>query len=640
MNLEARYTDTIMNETTPQDGRFYYRWEWQLQSEPEAFWPFFADTNRLNRDTGIFPVQELPQQAGDSGTGRRRLKFRLPLPITWLEDPFEWVAPYKYGVLRRYDNGPLRSLRVLAQISPRPEGGATLVYETWAEPRNVLGRLALPVALGLIAPRRFNKAVAAYDKVAAIDASPPLLKRPPRLVPGAEGRMITMADQLVAQGAAAPLVARLLREIKQGDDLALSHLRPYALADQWGFARRDVLELALMATRVGLLDFQWEVLCPLCRGASDRVHNHLSEMSTSVHCTTCNIDFQADTEHSIELTFTPNPSIRPVERVEFCVAGPQQTPHVAVQQLLPPGAKRTITPQLSLGRYRTRTMLLPGSQHFRVAEQGAKKVEIQLNEAGWTSPVETLVADATFELHNQTDQEQLFFLEEMAWSDQATTAAEVIALQCFRDLFAEETLQPGDQFSVGSLTVLFTDLRDSTRLYREIGDAPAFGLVRNHFDVLRDAILEENGAIVKTIGDAVMAVFRRPVSAMRAMVKSQQILANPPNGERPLQLKAAIHAGHSIAVTLNERLDYFGTNVNIAARLEKFSQGNDMIISDYIYCDPEVQEFIANPDFSLKAISFATELKGFDNECFDLWRILPGEAHSAEVISEPSKVDM
>ena len=120
----------------------------------------------------------------------------------------------------------------------------------------------------------------------------------------------------------------------------LAHLRPYALADQWGVPRRDVLELSLLATRVGLLDFQWEVLCPMCRGASDRVHNHLSEMATNVHCATCNIDFKADTEHSIELTFAPNPSIRPVERVEFCVAGPQQTPHVAVQQLLPPGAKR------------------------------------------------------------------------------------------------------------------------------------------------------------------------------------------------------------------------------------------------------------------------------------------------------------
>ncbi len=226
---------------------------------------------------------------------------------------------------------------------------------------------------------------------------------------------------------------------------------------------------------------------------------------------------------------------------------------------------------------------------------------------------------------NDTLDEQLFILEEMAWSDQAITAAEVLTLQRFRDLFGQERLQPGEQFSVGSLTVLFTDLRDSTRLYREIGDAPAFGLVRNHFDVLRDTIAAEDGAIVKTIGDAVMAVFRRPVSALRAMMRAQHILANPLGGERPLQLKAAVHAGHSIAVTLNERLDYFGTNINIAARLEKFSQGNDMIISHFVYCDPEVQELLHETKSPLQAMPFEAQLKGFDDEWFNLWRISPAD---------------
>jgi class 3 adenylate cyclase len=296
---------------------------------------------------------------------------------------------------------------------------------------------------------------------------------------------------------------------------------------------------------------------------------------------------------------------------------------VAVQQLLSPGEKRTVAPRLALGRYRARTGHLSGSQQFLVAEQGAAQTAVHLHERGWAAETETLVANSTIELHNRTEAEQLFVLEELAWSDQAITAAEVISLQRFRDLFAQETLQPGEQFAVGSLTVLFTDLRDSTRLYREIGDAPAFGLVRNHFDILREAIDVEEGAIVKTIGDAVMAVFRRPVSAMRAMARSQQILANPPNGIRPLQLKAAIHAGHSIAVTLNERLDYFGTNINIAARLEKFSQGDDMIISDFVYRDPEVQEFITNRESPMQATAFETQLKGFDDECFNLWRIVP-----------------
>src|SRR6185436_9149373 len=102
-------------------------------------------------------------------------------------------------------------------------------------------------------------------------------------------------------------------------------------------------------------------------------------------------------------------------------------------------------------------------------------------------------------LENATDREQYFGLERMAWSDQAATAAEVSALQVFRDLFAHAALCPGEQISVGTVTVLFTDLRGSTQLYREIGDAPAFGCVMNHFDVLREAISEEDGAMVKNI---------------------------------------------------------------------------------------------------------------------------------------------
>ena len=296
-----------------------------------------------------------------------------------------------------------------------------------------------------------------------------------------------------------------------------------------------------------------------------------------------------------------------------------------MQQLLPPGEKRTLRPKLGLGRYRLRTMGLPGSQQLLVAERGEDILTVNLHVDGWIADVVTGQVGMALELHNQTDAPQLFVLEEMAWSDQAITAAEVISLQCFRDLFTQEALQPGEQFSVGSLTVLFTDLRDSTRLYREIGDAPAFGLVRNHFDVLHDVIAEEEGAIVKTIGDAVMAVFRRPVSAVRAMVKSQAILSNPANGERPLQLKAAIHAGHSIAVTLNERLDYFGTNINIAARLEKFSQGNDLILSDFAFCDPEVQAYVNDAAAPLAASPFEAQLKGFDDERFALWRIFPAE---------------
>jgi class 3 adenylate cyclase len=141
----------------------------------------------------------------------------------------------------------------------------------------------------------------------------------------------------------------------------------------------------------------------------------------------------------------------------------------------------------------------------------------------------------------------------------------------------------------------------------------------NHFDVLKKVIAEEDGALVKTIGDAVMAVFRQPVSALKAMLSAQEMLASPPAGIAPLVLKAGIHSGPCIAVTLNDRLDYFGSTVNMAARLEGLSTGDDVIISNALYDDPEVRDFVKSE--KLQATAFEMLLKGFQDERFELWRI-------------------
>jgi class 3 adenylate cyclase len=180
--------------------------------------------------------------------------------------------------------------------------------------------------------------------------------------------------------------------------------------------------------------------------------------------------------------------------------------------------------------------------------------------------------------------------------------------------------------------VLFTDLKNSTRLYREIGDATAFGRVMNHFDVLKDVIAEENGAMVKTIGDAVMAVFRQPASALKAMLRAQERLAHPPDGMEALRLKAGVHVGPCIAVTLNDRLDYFGSTVNLAARLEGQSTGDDVVISSAIYNDHAVRDFLNDPSQGLTSTRFEIPLKGFDEEKFELWRVMRA-AGSADILS-------
>ena len=66
------------------------------------------------------------------------------------------------------------------------------------------------------------------------------------------------------------------------------------------------------------------------------------------------------------------------------------------------------------------------------------------------------------------------------------------------------------------VAILFSDLTGSTALYTALGDAAAFRLVDDHFDVLRASIAAHDGTIVKTMGDAVMAAFRDPVACARA----------------------------------------------------------------------------------------------------------------------------
>jgi class 3 adenylate cyclase len=290
--------------------------------------------------------------------------------------------------------------------------------------------------------------------------------------------------------------------------------------------------------------------------------------------------------------------------------------------------------RLEAGRYRLRTASLAGWQHLRAADRGASVATLRASPDGWPGEELVIKKDADVEFENTTKDEQLFILERTNWSDEATTASEVTALQVFRDLFASEALRPGEQISVGTLTVLFTDLKNSTRLYRDIGDATAFGCVMNHFDVLKNAIAGEDGAIVKTIGDAVMAVFRHPAAALRAMLDAQRQLASPPAGMQPLTLKAGLHVGPCIAVTLNDRLDYFGSTVNLAARLEAQSTGDDVVISSAVRADPEVAELLSDPNNGFVATRFEIPLKGFDQDRFELWRVARAQAAgSADILS-------
>jgi class 3 adenylate cyclase len=300
------------------------------------------------------------------------------------------------------------------------------------------------------------------------------------------------------------------------------------------------------------------------------------------------------------------------------VGSPQFQPHVVMSQSVT-GLKSLPVPlQLEPGRYTLRASDAPGSLPILAGADGTTTPDLRVTPFGWAPEERRVALLPTLHLINATEADQTFQLERTAWSDQASTAADVTALQVFRDLFAAEVVRPGEEISIGSVTLMFTDLRDSTRMYRTIGDASAFGRVREHFEVLEKAIAEEGGAIVKTMGDAVMATFRHPIDALKSVWKAQTEIAK--RGEPMLWLKVGLHKGPCIVVNLNERLDYFGSTVNITARLPGFSQGGELIFSEEFYSDPEIRNFIAGNIAPSALKQFSGELKGFD-EPFKMWKL-------------------
>lgn len=601
---------------------FEYSWEWRLAATPEALWPLVSDTNRFNRDAGV-PAVEEPAQFSDP-TRRLRLT-RYGVTIEWEEEPFEWIRPLKFGVMRRYVSGPVREMRVQAELHPVNGGETLLRYQLSATARNAIGYAAIPLEIGIISARRFGAVFHRYAELARSSPAPAaraaqhfeLLSKPARLSPGGSERLTRALDTLRVRGLHAGAIARLDELIRHGDDLIVARIQPYTLADAWSIPRIAAVELCLHATRAGLLDLQWDLLCPLCRGAKETAAS-IRDLPNTVHCGSCQIDFEANFEQSVELTFRTNSSVRHVDVFPFCVGGPQLTPHIILQQFLEPGETRSLNVVLEPGSYRIRSLSLPGAQLFQTSSDGSRVISFAPQQS-WADAVRLVRPECTLVLSNPSDRRRLMIVERTAWSDFALTAAEVTALQQFRDLFASEALRPGETINVGTMTVLFTDLLDSTRMYREIGDAPAFGRVLNHFDVLRDALQNEQGALIKTIGDAVMAVFRSPAAALRTVFRAQDLLAELPDGIAPGSLKAGVHFGPCIAVTLNERLDYFGSTVNIAARLGALSAGGDIVISETVASDPEVQAVLSEPDIG--TTRFQTSVKGFEEEALQLVRV-------------------
>jgi class 3 adenylate cyclase len=593
-------------------------WTWTFDLPPDRLWPVLADTERFNEAMGL-PAYTLEPTPQPNGTVLRRGRGKAAgFALEWEEKPYEWIAGRHFRQSRLFTKGPFRRFGPVFDIEPDGKGGSHVTYALEWEPLSLVGRAfgaRLAAQAGEAVGKRTLEAVAFARGERVGGRLTPFELPPPPLPPGARERAATFAREIDRSPYGNGLGQRLADIVLGSMATDVAHLKPKALAGDLDVPPRAAIEACLAGVKAGLLTMKWGLLCPNCRGAKLSVST-LSDLPRGAHCSSCNIDYDRDFEKNVELYFAPAPAIRTVADGGFCLSGPMGTPHVAVQVLLEPGERRTVSIDLPPGSYRLRT-LHPGAFDDVDHESGpfpglritASGVEL-LDATDHPGEV-TFVNDAGFEL--------AALIEDRTWVRDALTAPEVIALQAFRDLFAEATLRPGDDAGVSQVALLFTDLQGSTALYERVGDAAAYNMVREHFALLAAIVRDHDGAVVKTIGDAVMAAFSDPAQAVRAALAMQAEIGSSSHGVRDLVLKVGVHAGPSVVVTLNDRLDYFGSTVNMAARLQGQSIGGDIVLSTSVADDPEAREILASVPQRRETVA----LKGF-TEPVGFIRLLTG----------------
>ena len=386
--------------------------------------------------------------------------------------------------------------------------------------------------------------------------------------------------------AATPVAADLLEAfgtfVRTAADDELVRINPVRFAEQRGLPAAAVIELFLHARKLGLVAMEWQYVCPGCGEIVERLTS-LTSATAHYFCQVCSAKRDTDLSNFVEVTFSISPDVRrspyhdpwsltPEEHFfsyRFTQSGiladgsslrDRIRALAQVCAYVEPGATETFYataeprylwftngPALIVGDTRTSR---PRSFAFEYTGVRSERFAAEI-DAG---PVEVEFTNATAEryalmiisLPGDYEVTMLPFL----------SGAELLSNQTFVDLFADETIVDGEGLAVRLLALLFTDLKASTELYDRIGDLKAFDLVRLHFDYLRESIAANSGALVKTIGDAVMASFVDPIDGLRAALDMQARIArlNADAGGELIRLKVGLHAGACLAVTLNDRL--------------------------------------------------------------------------------------
>jgi len=569
-------------------------WVFDLKGTPEALWPHIADTSRMNRVLGTAEMHFEERDGKRWGTAKNG-----GVRHEWLEVPWDWVANQWLTCLRIYERGFMRVMFAIHRVEPIPSGTRVYLY-FGAVPRGALGAAALRFGFPSL-ERAYRRVLPALAE--QLDRARPevLTLAPPALPEVAEHRLRRQREALLARGLPAACVDALVDWLRTGDDPDLHRIQIRERARVWNLPEHDLLRVALHATRGGLLTLSWDTVCPHCRGVRDE-NATLAQLPARSHCDVCRIDFATDTAESVEVTFRVHPSVRDIPEQLYCSAEPARKEHIRVQRTVPAGERVAVAPQLSPGRY-TVWRDHDGGWYLDVGAGGAQTVK-------WAQhPEGTVVAaspSATIELVNDTAEPGMFTIERATWSDHALRAGHLLSFQDFRDLFSEEYIGADVRLGVGEQTLLFTDVVGSTAFYAARGDPAAFVEIKRHFDEVFAIVGRNRGAVVKTIGDAVMATFVSPVDAVRA---SHQIhdAFHPGRTDTPIRLRISLNTGPCIAVRLNANADFFGGTVNVAAKLQALAEGYQIAMSEATYQAPGVAEYLAAHGADLETLSYTSK---------------------------------
>jgi class 3 adenylate cyclase len=460
-----------------------------------------------------------------------------------------------------------------------------------------------------------------------------------------------LEERLVALEAAKSwsprVVSRLEMLLRSGSDEALYRINPVQFAREKSIAETEAIDLFLHACVAGLFDMDWQLVCPMCSDVVESFRS-LRKLHTHFHCHLCQSDYDAALDDYITVTFTVSPAVRGIRfHQPDALSAWDYVFHYKLTAggIMPDGLPWSETAK---GLVRALTRIEPGStaslevdaaegillgQHFDSDAQflfavaggvGAATpthVPVVL-DSGKCEPATGNVAagKVVFEVRNAGPLPAVFGILQLPMAAAPRpdlqfapylSGKRLLMTQTFRDVFRSEVIGATEGIAVLDVTLVFTDLKGSTALYERIGDLNAYILVQRHFQHLLDVTVRHNGAVTKTIGDAVMAAFLTSADAVQAALEMREAVdqLNRDRPQRDFILKIGVHRGASIAVTLNERLDYFGQTVNIAARVQNLADGDEICITQEVYGAPSVADIVAPYPISRSE----AELKGVSN---------------------------